>query len=187
MSSPAGSSSGITLVASSLTTIPLDVHHLQHHNNEGEEMLESQAFPHKSKYFSTSPNNNGNNISRTQQKLMLQRQHFLSDYGDDDDDIYYNSNYNSNNDYSRNSNYYFINPKNQLRLTKTIERINREYCAITLHQDPMIESLHRVFGRCIQEHPEILDEDFSGGGYNSNNNKRSGFSSSGGNGKDRVF
>nr|CAG8544593.1 13957_t:CDS:2 [Entrophospora candida]CAG8600951.1 8118_t:CDS:2 [Entrophospora candida] len=55
-------------------------------------------------------------------------------------------------------------PKNQAKLTKVTERINREHGAITLYRDPMIESLHRVFNRYAQEHPEVLEDDF-GVGY----------------------
>ncbi|KAG9296182.1 hypothetical protein G9A89_014774 [Geosiphon pyriformis] len=76
-------------------------------------------------------------ISRTQQKLLLQRQHFLAD----DEN-------------------FLIHPRNQLRLTKVIERINREQSSVLLYRDPMLESLQRVFARYAQEHPEVTEEDF---------------------------
>ncbi|CAG8449017.1 17903_t:CDS:2 [Funneliformis caledonium] len=59
---------------------------------------------------------------------------------------------------------YLIHPRNQLRLTKVIERINREHAAILLCRDPIIESLQRVWPKYVQEHPEVLDDDF-GVGY----------------------
>ncbi|CAJ0832798.1 18580_t:CDS:2 [Entrophospora sp. SA101] len=80
-------------------------------------------------------------MSRTQQKLWLQRQYYQED----------NENC-------------LKHPKNQARLTKVTERINREHGAITLYRDPMVESLHRVFNRYAQEHPEVLEDDF-GVGY----------------------
>ncbi|RIB04909.1 hypothetical protein C2G38_2119655 [Gigaspora rosea] len=76
-------------------------------------------------------------ISRTQQKLLLQRDYFLAD----DEN-------------------YIIHPHNQRRLTKAIERINREHAAISLYRDPMIESLQRTFAKYAQDHPEVLDDDF---------------------------
>ncbi|CAG8528833.1 8860_t:CDS:1 [Acaulospora morrowiae] len=79
--------------------------------------------------------------SRTQQKLLLQRQHYFTD----DEN-------------------YVIHPRNQLRLTKVIDRINREHAAILIYRDPMIESLQRAFTRYAQDHPEVLDDDF-GAGY----------------------
>ncbi|CAI2164199.1 14033_t:CDS:2 [Funneliformis geosporum] len=81
------------------------------------------------------------NSSLLKDKLFLQRQHFLAD----DEN-------------------YLIHPRNQLRLTKVIERINREHAAILLCRDPIIESLQRVWPKYVQEHPEVLDDDF-GGGY----------------------
>ncbi|CAI2172239.1 14318_t:CDS:2 [Funneliformis geosporum] len=92
-------------------------------------------YPHQPRF----PPSGG--MSRTQQKLFLQRQHFLAD----DEN-------------------YLIHPRNQLRLTKVIERINREHAAILLCRDPIIESLQRVWPKYVQEHPEVLDDDF-GGGY----------------------
>ncbi|CAG8596192.1 3730_t:CDS:1 [Paraglomus brasilianum] len=81
-------------------------------------------------------------MSRTQQKLMLMRQHFLAD-----DENYLN------------------HPRNQVKLTKVMERINREYDSITMFRDPVIESLQRVFTKYAHDHPEVLDDDF-GAGYN---------------------
>ncbi|CAG8583943.1 5899_t:CDS:2 [Paraglomus occultum] len=81
-------------------------------------------------------------MSRTQQKLMLMRQHFLAD-----DENYLN------------------HPRNQVKLTKVMERINREHDSITMFRDPVIESLQRVFTKYAHDHPEVLDDDF-GAGYN---------------------
>ncbi|CAG8439412.1 1321_t:CDS:2 [Ambispora leptoticha] len=95
-------------------------------------------YPHQPRY----PPSTG--ISRTQQKLMLQRQHFLAD----DEN-------------------FLIHPRNQLRLTKVIERINREHASILLYRDPMMESIQRVMGKYARNHPEVLDEDF-GTSYDDN-------------------
>jgi hypothetical protein len=80
-------------------------------------------------------------MSRTQQKLMLMRQHFLAD-----DENYLN------------------HPRNQVKLTKVMERINREYDSITMFRDPVIESMQRVFTKYAHDHPEVLDDDY-GAGY----------------------
>jgi hypothetical protein len=93
-------------------------------------------YPHQPRF---PPSSSG--MSRTQQKLLLQRQHFLAD----DEN-------------------YLIHPRNQLRLTKVIERINREHAAISLFRDPIIESLQRVWPKYVQDHPEVLGDDF-GVGY----------------------
>ncbi|CAG8509910.1 1867_t:CDS:2, partial [Ambispora gerdemannii] len=95
-------------------------------------------YPHQPRY----PPSTG--ISRTQQKLMLQRQHFLAD----DEN-------------------FLIHPRNQLRLTKVIERINREHASILLYRDPVMESIQRVMGKYARNHPEVLDEDF-GASYDDN-------------------
>lgn len=60
-------------------------------------------------------------MTRTQQKLLLQRQHFLAD---DENNL--------------------AHPRNQLRLTKEMEHMNREYMYLRRYQDPMTESLIRV-------------------------------------------
>jgi TORC1 subunit TCO89 len=59
-------------------------------------------------------------MTRTQQKLLLQRQHFLAD---DENNL--------------------AHPRNQLRLTKEMEHVNREYLYVRRYQDPMTESLIR--------------------------------------------
>ncbi|KAI8584440.1 hypothetical protein K450DRAFT_216433 [Umbelopsis ramanniana AG] len=59
-------------------------------------------------------------MTRTQQKLLLQRQHFLAD---DENNL--------------------AHPRNQLRLTKEMEHVNREYMYVRRYQDPMSESLIR--------------------------------------------
>jgi hypothetical protein len=59
-------------------------------------------------------------MTRTQQKLLLQRQHFLAD---DENNL--------------------AHPRNQLRLTKEMEHVNREYMYVRRYQDPMTESLIR--------------------------------------------
>ncbi|RIA94365.1 hypothetical protein C1645_818072 [Glomus cerebriforme] len=93
-------------------------------------------YPHQPRF---PPSSGG--LSRTQQKILLQRQHFLAD----DEN-------------------YLVHPRNQLRLTKVIERINREHAAISLYREPIIESLQRVWPKYVQEHPEVLEDDF-GVGY----------------------
>ncbi|KAG0166954.1 hypothetical protein DFQ28_007217 [Apophysomyces sp. BC1034] len=70
--------------------------------------------------------NSVGNISRTQQKLLLQRQHCLVD--------------DENNP---------GHPRNMLRLTRELERVGREYRCVRQYQDPMKDSLMR----CI-EHRE---------------------------------
>ncbi|CAG8494388.1 2500_t:CDS:1 [Diversispora eburnea] len=97
---------------------------------------ESLNYPHQPRFLPPI-----NSISRTQQKLLLQRQHFLAD----DEN-------------------YLIHPRNQLKLTKVIERINREHAAILLYRDPILESFQRAFTRYAQDHPEVLEDDF-GAGY----------------------
>ncbi|CAG8687451.1 13490_t:CDS:1, partial [Racocetra persica] len=92
-------------------------------------------------YFQSRFPPSSNAISRTQQKINLQRDSFLAD----DEN-------------------YIIHPHNQRRLTRAIERINREHVAISLYRNPMIESLQRVFAKYAQDHPEVLDDDF-GAGY----------------------
>jgi len=59
-------------------------------------------------------------MTRTQQKLLLQRQHFLAD---DENNL--------------------AHPRNQLRLTKEMEHVNREYMYVRRYQDPMTDSLIR--------------------------------------------
>ncbi|KAI8393274.1 uncharacterized protein BYT42DRAFT_610 [Radiomyces spectabilis] len=60
-------------------------------------------------------------LSRTQHKLMLQRQSFLAD-----DKNHLN------------------HPANMRRLTKELDRVNREYQCVRHFEDPMVESLKRV-------------------------------------------
>ncbi|KAF7727606.1 hypothetical protein EC973_007367 [Apophysomyces ossiformis] len=64
------------------------------------------------------------NISRTQQKLLLQRQHCLVD--------------DENNP---------GHPRNMLRLTRELERVGREYRCVRQYQDPMRESILRCIDR----------------------------------------
>jgi hypothetical protein len=59
-------------------------------------------------------------MTRTQQKLLLQRQHFLAD---DENNL--------------------AHPRNQLRLTKEMEHMDREYMYLRRYQDPMTDSLIR--------------------------------------------
>ncbi|ORY05469.1 hypothetical protein K493DRAFT_310994 [Basidiobolus meristosporus CBS 931.73] len=63
-------------------------------------------------------------MTRTQQKLLLQRQHFLA--GDAN---------------------YLHHPKNQLRLSKETERIQREFVGIQQFENPLMDSLRRVMER----------------------------------------
>ncbi|KAM3580028.1 hypothetical protein VKS41_007747 [Umbelopsis sp. WA50703] len=84
--------------------------------------------------FNSQSSSNGNiaiaanaqphNLSRTQHKLLLQRQYvFAAD---------------------RN---YLAHPKNMLRLTKEMDRVNREYHQVRKFEDPMAESLRRITSR----------------------------------------
>ncbi|KAG2178932.1 hypothetical protein INT43_001779 [Umbelopsis isabellina] len=77
------------------------------------------------------------NLSRTQHKLLLQRQYvFAAD---------------------RN---YLAHPKNMLRLTKEMDRVNREYHQVRKFEDPMAESLRRITSR------------LAGNKINNNNNNK---------------
>ncbi|ORZ02789.1 hypothetical protein BCR43DRAFT_500776 [Syncephalastrum racemosum] len=60
-------------------------------------------------------------MSRTQHKLMLQRQSFLADDKD-----------------------YLEHPNNMRRLTKELDRVNREYRFVRHFEDPLAESFRRV-------------------------------------------
>ncbi|KAG2173445.1 hypothetical protein INT44_008797 [Umbelopsis vinacea] len=72
------------------------------------------------------------NLSRTQHKLLLQRQHvFASDKN------------------------YLAHPANMLRLTKEMDRVNREYHQVRKFEDPMTESLRRVAQRLADSKHEI--------------------------------
>ncbi|ORY05657.1 hypothetical protein K493DRAFT_310905 [Basidiobolus meristosporus CBS 931.73] len=68
------------------------------------------------------------NLSRTQHKLMVQRQHFLAE---DEKSL--------------------LHPKNQIRLTREMERINREYASLKLFEDPLTDSLSRTMERKRRE------------------------------------
>ncbi|KAI9006688.1 hypothetical protein CLU79DRAFT_779349 [Phycomyces nitens] len=59
-------------------------------------------------------------MTRTQQKLMLQRQHTLVD---DENNL--------------------AHPRNMIRLTRELERMGREYRCVRRYQDPMMDSLRR--------------------------------------------
>ncbi|KAI9245475.1 hypothetical protein EDC94DRAFT_628316 [Helicostylum pulchrum] len=63
--------------------------------------------------------------SRTQHKMMLQRQSFLAD--------------------DKN---YLDHPDNMRRLTKELERVNREYRFVKQFQDPLALSIQRVSQSC---------------------------------------
>ncbi|KAH8554328.1 hypothetical protein BGW37DRAFT_484323 [Umbelopsis sp. PMI_123] len=86
------------------------------------------------------------NLSRTQHKLLLQRQHvFASDKN------------------------YLAHPANMLRLTKEMDRVNREYHQVRKFEDPMTASLRRVAQRladskhefALQHHAERLSRSSS--------------------------
>ncbi|KAK9763163.1 hypothetical protein K7432_010409 [Basidiobolus ranarum] len=68
------------------------------------------------------------NLSRTQHKLMVQRQHFLAE---DEKSL--------------------LHPKNQIRLSREMERINREYTSLQMFEDPLTESLSRTMERKRRE------------------------------------
>ncbi|KAL1923563.1 uncharacterized protein VTP21DRAFT_8543 [Calcarisporiella thermophila] len=63
-------------------------------------------------------------MSRTQQKLLLQRQHVLAEDPN-----------------------HLAHPRNQRLLTKEMERLNREYACLRRFEDPLLESLQRCFAR----------------------------------------
>lgn len=72
------------------------------------------------------------NLSRTQHKLLLQRQYvFAAD---------------------RN---YLAHPTNMLRLTKEMDRVNREYHQVRKFEDPMKESLRRVAQRLADSKHDV--------------------------------
>ncbi|KAG0166395.1 hypothetical protein DFQ30_007235 [Apophysomyces sp. BC1015] len=60
-------------------------------------------------------------VSRTQHKLLLQRQSFLADDKD-----------------------YLEFPANMRRLTKELDRVNREYRCVRYFEDPLVASFRRV-------------------------------------------
>jgi hypothetical protein len=64
--------------------------------------------------------------SRTQHKLQLQRLSFLTNDKD-----------------------YIDHPANMKRLTKELDRVNREYRSVRRYQDPLMESLKRLSERQI--------------------------------------
>lgn len=68
-------------------------------------------------------------LSRTQQKLQLQRLFFLT-----------------------NDKNYLDHPQNMKRLTKELERVNREYHNVRRYEDPIKES----FKRLVEQHQHIF-------------------------------
>lgn len=66
--------------------------------------------------------------SRTQHKLLLQRQSFLADDKD-----------------------YLDHPQNMKRLTKELDRVNREYRSVRQFEDPMAQSFRRVIMNAAAE------------------------------------
>ncbi|KAI7847701.1 hypothetical protein BDC45DRAFT_525300 [Circinella umbellata] len=74
-------------------------------------------------------------LSRTQQKLMLQRQHCLVD---DENNLGH--------------------PRNMLRLTRELERVGREYRCVKRYRDPMLESLQRCVMGNKQEPEQQLQQ-----------------------------
>lgn len=78
------------------------------------------------------------NLSRTQHKLLLQRQYvFAAD---------------------RN---YLAHPANMLRLTKEMDRVNREYHQVRKFEDPMTESLRRVAQRLADSKHDMTASQYS--------------------------
>ncbi|ORZ25576.1 hypothetical protein BCR42DRAFT_400458 [Absidia repens] len=75
-------------------------------------------------------NNNQFSASRTQRKLWLQRQSFLAD--------------------DKN---YLDYPSNMKRLTKEIDRVNREYRCLLHYQDPLLDSIKRIATRRLPVSP----------------------------------
>lgn len=72
-------------------------------------------------------------VSRTQHKMMLQRQSFLAD--------------------DKN---YLDHPENMRRLTKELDRVNREYRFVKQYQDPLALSLQRVTNTSSNSCPASL-------------------------------
>ncbi|KAI9595249.1 hypothetical protein BDF19DRAFT_422922 [Syncephalis fuscata] len=85
----------------------------------------------------TAPNANTNpTVSRTQHKLLLQRQHFLAE-----------------------DEQYLLHPRNQLRLTKELERVRRSLVGVRRNGDnPILQSLSRVSAVRRQQQQRQLDE-----------------------------
>lgn len=72
-------------------------------------------------------------VSRTQHKMMLQRQSFLAD--------------------DKN---YLDHPENMRRLTKELDRVNKEYRFVKQYQDPLALSLQRVTNASSNSCPASL-------------------------------
>ncbi|KAL1923479.1 uncharacterized protein VTP21DRAFT_8459 [Calcarisporiella thermophila] len=73
---------------------------------------------------STYPSTAHTPLSRTQQKLFLQRQHVLAEDPN-----------------------HLAHPRNQRLLKKEMERLNREYVCLRRFEDPIMDSLQRCFAR----------------------------------------
>lgn len=95
--------------------------------NSSEEVTESFS---NTESPTTSHNINGSSssgstlLSRTQQKLFLQRQHTHTDDASS-----------------------LLHPQNQSMFSKELERVNREYGWVRRHHNPVLESLQRVMVR----------------------------------------
>ncbi|KAI9482557.1 hypothetical protein BDB00DRAFT_857354 [Zychaea mexicana] len=98
-------------------SVAADPHHSQHSNSLKRSNMEKS--PRQSNVASAATAQPPG-ISRTQQKLLLQRQHCLVD---DENNLGH--------------------PRNMLRLTRELERVGREYRCVRRYRDPMLESLQR--------------------------------------------
>jgi hypothetical protein len=82
--------------------------------------------------------NNVSEWSRTQQKLMLQRQSFLAD--------------------DKN---YLEHPDNMRRLTKELDRVNREYRCLRQFEDPLALSFKRLTAQSANHIPNLTSTNTS--------------------------
>ncbi|KAI8884859.1 hypothetical protein K501DRAFT_284666 [Backusella circina FSU 941] len=104
-------------------------------NNNNKQLLKSQfveppPLHNKIRVATSQPLNN--NMTRTQQKLMLQREQTLVS---DENSV--------------------SHPKNMLRLTREMEKIGREYRCVKRYEDPMMASLMRCQQK--KERPGLIN------------------------------
>ncbi|OBZ89504.1 hypothetical protein A0J61_02438 [Choanephora cucurbitarum] len=112
----------------------------------------NERYP--TKHTSSSPPLMGPELSRTQHKLQLQRMSFLA-----------------------NDKNYLDHPQNMRRLTKEIDRVNREYRNVRQFEDPLKASLERITQQ--QQHlPKLVQDNESTSSLSRSNSTNSSTSSS---------
>ncbi|ORZ19622.1 hypothetical protein BCR42DRAFT_410133 [Absidia repens] len=94
---------------------------LNHHNEATSLDVPTQSQPSSSIVHAAAKTHSFSDWNRTQQKLMLQRQSFLAS-----------------------DKHHLDHPANMKRLTKEMDRMNREYRCVRQYEDPMAESFLRV-------------------------------------------